>query len=111
MAIQLTRESIINLLMTNDAAVCRALIVLNNNQTADEQQCEATTHHNNRGFQPSAARMGTSMAKFYLRNKYLSQKQINYWRKPNAKGTPRIGIYWKQLIDAANAKKAKENQP
>ena len=42
--------------------------------------------------------MGTSMAKFYERNGYLSAKQIAYWRKPDRTGTPRIAIYARQLL-------------
>ena len=63
----LTAEAIVNLLATNDRAVGRALVVLRNRQTADEQISESTKHHNNRGFRPCHARMGTSMANFFER--------------------------------------------
>jgi hypothetical protein len=48
--------------------------------------------------------MGTSMAQFYLRKGYLTAKQIAYWRKPMKCGNMRIGVYWKQLALAAEAK-------
>ena len=51
--------------------------------------------------------MGTSMAKFFLRNEYLTAKQVAYWRKCDRAGNMRIGIYWAQLIEAAQAKAAK----
>jgi hypothetical protein len=106
MATPLTREDITKLLLTNDRAVARALIVLNNNQTADEQVSESTSYHNGRGFRPCDAYMGTRMAKFYIRNNYLTPKQIAYWRRTNRNGDPRIAIYWRQLIEAAKVKQA-----
>jgi hypothetical protein len=99
----LTGTDIVELLRTNDKAVARALVVLNNRQTNAEQSMEATVEHNNRGFRPCHARMGTSMAKFYERNGYLTEKQIAYWRKTGKQGM-RIAIYWRQLLAEAHAK-------
>lgn len=101
----LTGTDIVKLLETNDKAVARALVVLYERQTEDEKAGENTRHHNNRGFRPCHARMGTSMAKFYLRNGYLSPKQVAYWRKQGKEGM-RISIYWRQLLDAAHRKAA-----
>lgn len=101
----LTKQSIVDLLSRNDKAIIRALLALNARQNADEQISETTKYHNNRGFRPCHARMGTSMAKFYERNGYLSPKQIAYWRKQNAKGTMRIAIYASQLLKVAEEKK------
>lgn len=103
---KLDRDYIVKLLETNDKAIIRALIVLNQYQTADEQVTEDTRHRNGQGFKPCHARMGTSMAKFYQRNGYLSPKQIAYWRKPDSKGNMRIACYWRQLIKAAESKSA-----
>jgi len=100
----LTKDYIVELLRTSDKAVARALIVLNERQTVDEQVAEDTKYRNGRGFRPSHARMGTSMAKFYLRNKYLSEKQIKYWRAPMKDGNMRIGIYAGQLLEVAKIK-------
>lgn len=102
----LNKEYILKLLETNDKAIMRALVVLNARQTLDEQQTEDTRHRNGQGFRPCHARMGTSMAKFYMEKGFLSPKQIAYWRKRDRAGNMRIGIYWKQLIDAANVKSA-----
>lgn len=102
---QLTGTDIVKLLETNDQAVARALVVLYERQTEDEKVSENTRHHNNRGFRPCHARMGTSMAKFYLRNGFLSPKQVAYWRKQGKEGM-RISIYWRQLLDAAHKKAA-----
>jgi hypothetical protein len=102
----LNKSTITNLLATNDRAVARALVVLNNNQTADEQVQETVKYQNGKGFRPCHARMGTSMAVFFEKRGYLTPKQVAYWRKLDAKGNMRIAIYWNQLIDAANEKAA-----
>lgn len=101
----LTGTDIVKLLETNDKAVARALVVLYERQTADEKVTQGTRHDNGLGFRPCHARMGTSMAEFYLRNGYLSPKQIAYWRKRGKEGM-RISIYWRQLLDAAHKKAA-----
>ena len=96
-AMAITQEQIINLLKNNDLAICRALVVLYNNQTSDDL--------NNKGFRPCHAYMGTSMAKQFLSRGFLSKKQISYWRAEGKQGM-RIGIYHRQLIEAAAAKEA-----
>ena len=98
---KLTKEYLTELLRTNDKAVARALLVVNKNQTTDEQLSETTRYRNGMGFRPCHARMGTSMAQFYGRRGYLTDKQIAYWRKPDATGTMRIALYWGQLAEAA----------
>lgn len=103
----LSKEAIVNLLKTDDRAIARALLVLNERQTADEQVSEHTRYLNGMGFRPCHARMGSSMAKFFQRNGYLSPKQIAYWRTNDRTGTMRIAIYWRQLAEAAELKKAK----
>lgn len=102
---ELTGTDIVEMLRTNNTAVARALVVLYERQTADEKVTEGTRHHNNVGFRPCHARMGTSMAKFYLARGYLSPKQIAYWRQEGKQGM-RISIYWRQLLDAAHKKAA-----
>jgi hypothetical protein len=101
----LTKASIVALLETNDTAVARALLVLNRNQTTDEQNAQTVKYRNGMGFRPAHARMGTSMAQQYAARGTLSPKQIAYWRARDVKGNMRIGIYWQQLINAAQAKK------
>jgi hypothetical protein len=103
---QLTVNDIKALLATNDRAVGRALIVLRDRQTADEKVSERTKHLNGRGFRPCHARMGTSMADFFERRGYLTEKQTNYWRAKMADGNSRIEIYSRQLLEEAAAKAA-----
>ena len=97
---------IINLLQTNDKAICRALVVLNERQTMTEQSAQYTINRNGEGFTPADARMGTSMAQFFTKRGYLTEKQLAYWKKPNAKGVWRICKYAGQLLAVAEAKKA-----
>jgi hypothetical protein len=99
-----TKESIVNLLQTNDKAIGRALVVLTARQTADEQVSEQTR------YRPCHARMGASMSKFYERNGYLSPKQIAYWRSRDKSGAMRIGIYAGQLLEVAQEKAALKNK-
>lgn len=99
----MTKTEILDLLRTNDKAVIRALLVLMANQTSDERDSETTRHHNGEGFRPCHARMGTSMAKQINERGFLSPKQIAYWRREGKEGM-RIGIYWRQLAEAAERK-------
>lgn len=101
---ELTKENIVALLETNDKAVVRALIVINQNQTSTEQSAETTIEANGKGFRPCHARMGTSMATAALKFGRLTEKQIKYWRVRDAGGNMRIGIYWRQLAEAAKQK-------
>jgi hypothetical protein len=102
----MNKRYIIQLLENNDKAIIRALIVLNERQTRDEQASEDTKYNNGVGFTPADAKMGTSMAEFYTRRGYLTDKQIEYWKKPDRKGVLRICKYAGQLLDAAKAKQA-----
>jgi len=103
---QITREYITHLLRTNDKAVARALVALHKRQTADEQSDKATRWHNLQGFMPMHARMGSSMAQFYMRNGYLSPKQVAYWRRVTPSGKARIEKYVGQLLKIAEERAA-----
>lgn len=103
----MTKAEIVNLLRTNDKAIIRAIIVLNERQTQDEQAIGATTHANGRGFSAAHAAIGTSMAQFYEKNGYLSPKQVAYWRKTTASGRMKIEIYAGQLLEIAKEKAAR----
>lgn len=103
---ELTIRNIKDLLATNDRAIGRALVVLKNRQTTDEQVQEQTKYRNGRGFRPCHARMGVSMGDFFEKRGFLSPKQVAYWRKPMADGNSRIEIYARQLLEEAQAKAA-----
>ena len=101
-----TKSLIIELLKTDKRAVARALVVLNQRQTADEQATQGTRYNNGRGFRPCHARMGTSMATYFQKFGYLSDRQIDYWRVPMRDGKMRIEIYAGQLAEVAQLKAA-----
>lgn len=102
----MNKQDIVALLQRNDKAIARALVVLNERQTRSEQVCEHTSEHNGVGFTPADARMGTSMANFYTKRGYLTEKQLAYWKKPNKNGVWRICKYAGQLLDIAKANAA-----
>jgi len=107
----ISKQAIVELLRVNDKAIARALVALNDRQTADEQAHQDVKYHNGMGFRPCHARMGTSMAQFYTARGYLSPKQIAYWRKPSAStGAMRIEIYAGQLLLVAQDKADKDTQ-
>jgi hypothetical protein len=54
--------------------------------------------------------MGTSMANFFGKYGRLSEKQVGYWRMRDRAGNMRIGIYWRQLLEAAEAKAAGQRE-
>lgn len=105
---KVTKEYIQSLLMREDTvgmhAVGRALLAVNKRQTYDERRDEQTKLHNLKGFTPGDAKRGTSMANFYSRRLYLTEKQVAFWRKPNVRGIPRISKYWRQLMEEAELK-------
>ena len=104
------KAAILRLLETDKRAVVRALLVLNERQTRDEQVSQNTRYLNGRGFRPCHARRGTSMALFFKQRGYLTDPQIEYWRQRDRAGNMRIGIYWGQLLEEAELKKAKAKE-
>jgi hypothetical protein len=106
----LTKDEVLNLLETNNKAVARALVVLYQRQTWAEQSSDSTNEDNGRGFSHAHAFIGSKMAKFYLDRGFLTEKQVAYWRKKTPMGRMKIGMYWKQLVEAAAEKQAMKPQ-
>jgi hypothetical protein len=101
---QVTEDMIRNKLANDDRWLARALVALNDRQTADEQQAEQTRYHNDQGFTAGHAKRGTGMAKFYLSRGYLTGKQLAWWRQRTPSGRMRIEIYCGQLLKIAREK-------
>lgn len=104
------REQIEQVLSRKDKvgmhAIGRALVHLKNRQTADEQRSQDTKHANGMGFQPTHAKIGTSMAEFYEKRGFLSPKQVAYWQGETMKvKKPRICRYAGQLVEEAIKKR------
>ena len=74
------------------------------NQTDDEVATENTRYHNGTGFSGADGKIGTSMAKFYVKRGFLTPKQVAYWMKSMKNGKPRILKYRKQLLEFAKQK-------
>jgi hypothetical protein len=91
------REKIANLLATSDKAVERALVVVFNNQEADEHAILYSNHKNGVGFTVYDANIFSSFAKQVLNGRTLSVKQMVIARKPDKFGNMKIARYWKQL--------------
>lgn len=105
-----TKDSLRNLLQCGSHEklihiVGRALVVLYNNQEADEQVMKSVAHNNGIGFTRGDAAKGTEHAKFYLENKTLSLTQLRHWIR--AEGYyPYLCKYDRQLNDAAVTKQS-----
>jgi len=72
MSKQQLREDIIHQLKVNPRLVERALVVLYERQTLDEQMAGETKHHNGIGFSAWAARWGSYYGRYVLSGKRLT---------------------------------------
>ncbi|QIG70798.1 hypothetical protein EVB91_247 [Rhizobium phage RHph_I1_18] len=98
---KVTKEQVVQLLLTRDAAVERALVVLYGYQTADEQKSDMTSHENGQGFTGADAEYLSKMAKLVIRGVKLTPKQLEAIRGRNGKRG--ITKYAAQLARHANA--------
>ncbi len=96
---QHTKESIRALLLSNDRAVERAVVVLTELQTADELASETTKVQNGQGWNARDAKFGTSLAKSVKDWGRLTSRQLVAARRMVLK-------YAGQLARVANAKAA-----
>jgi hypothetical protein len=86
-------------LLTNPAWVERAIIVLYERQTRDEQVAQETGHDNNMGFNKPDARRMSFVAEFLKGGKHLThEKALNVYGK-------KLQKYAKQLARIAQEKK------
>ena len=93
----LTKTFIRNLIETNDRALSRAVVVIYERQTLEEQISELTQEHNGKGFTSFDAEILSSFAKQIQAGRTLSPKQISLARKKMIK-------YSSQLLIVAQAK-------
>jgi hypothetical protein len=87
------------LLLNNDRAVERALVVLFERQTEEEQSSGTTNASNRKGFSAFHAKQGTYLAKWILSGKRLSGRFMEQGRKMAC-------YYAGQLAEAANDRAA-----
>jgi hypothetical protein len=85
--------------------VGKALVVLFNNQTADEKLANTTNKDNGIGFTGADGHSGCIGAKSFIKNKSLLDWQVAMWTKRSpTTGFSRLTKYHKQLNEAARAK-------
>ena len=106
-----TRESLQKMLDEADEVkvqhiIGRALVVLFNNQTADEKLSNTTNKDNGIGFTGADAHGGCITAKYYKKHNSLRDWQVEKWTRRARSGYSRITKYHKQLNEAALAKRA-----
>ena len=91
------KQTIRNMLATNDKAVCRGVLAIYAYQTAAEQSTEETNQDNGVGFNGADAPILSSFAKQLQKGWTLSEKQLVIARKKMLK-------YAGQLTNIANSK-------
>lgn len=96
-------DSILKALDENPRAVMKAIVIVGDNQTAEEMAQEATLQHNGVGFTGTDARFGTYLYGQIRSGRGLSPKMLESARKM-AKKYART-----QLLAAAKLKQDKKN--
>ena len=102
-----TREEIEALLARSDAAVLRAIIVIYQKQTADEQKSHITRNVNGVGFSSPDASRGTFHAQYLIKfpdysHPFVKEKILPCWKEIRKNNKMRIMKYAKQLANIAN---------
>lgn len=92
------KDSILRLLDTNDRAVERAIVVLFDRQTVDEQRDSDTKHLNHRGFRANHASKGSYYARWVRSGRQLTGHHLDNARKI-------AKHYHRQLLEAIEAKR------
>ncbi len=99
------KESIQALLLNNDKAVERALVILHKRQTDEERVAKETREHNGVGFTAFDAEFYTSLAERVQQGQRLTANMLSALRRPAKSGAPSgICKYWKQLLSAITAR-------
>ena len=76
-----TKEQVQELLQTDMRWLTRGIVAIYERQTYDEQRSESTKHFNKRGFRGSDAKFLTSLAKWIIAGRSLTEKQTYVARK------------------------------
>lgn len=95
-----TAEEIKDIILRNDRQLCLSIVQIYNCQTEDEKLYKETSHDNGVGFNGADSHILSSFAEFYLKNNYLTKKQLEIAKKKMPK-------YSRQLAKLANAQALK----
>jgi hypothetical protein len=95
-----TKHTVVHALMTNPRAVEKAIVMLYDWQTEDEQSSRNTKHDNRRGFNTAHAKIGSYMARWIKSGRQLTGSYVSQARQ--------IALYYAgtQLLAAAKMKAA-----
>ena len=93
------KVSIKNLILTNDRAVYRALLLLYSFQTQEEKYLEKTKTVNGKGFNKLDTERLSSFARQILSDKHLTQKQFYVARYKLVKYSNQILLYMKEKAE------------
>lgn len=91
-----TEVEIVNLVLSNNRAVDRAMVAIYNRQTESEKVTDSTREQNGVGFSGPDASIGSYYARWVLSGKSLSGKHLDKARKLAVK-------YRRQLVEIANS--------
>lgn len=91
------KNEILEMLKTNDIAVVRGLVRIYERQTEDEKRVFHTKHDNKKGFNGADAPFLSKLAGFYIKNGYLTEKQIVIARKRMLKYAGQLAIVANEL--------------
>ena len=100
----LTKYDLNTLLLTNERAVERALIVPHDRQTKDERLSLQSSHQNGIGFTKHDAFVLSRFAEYVKLGNGLSFRQLTFLRRTNHKGFCGLAKYWRQLNAEAKQK-------
>lgn len=78
-------ESIIKSLNESDVAVCKAIVLIGNDQTAEEKEAHAALQHNGKGFSMVDANYGTFLREVILREGKLRGRLLDDARRISLK--------------------------
>lgn len=104
-----TKDTIQNLLATNDLAVERAVVAIYDRQTADEKRDSDTKHDNFRGFRANHAPTLSYFARIILKGwkEANGKKRVHLNPVKLAKARTFIMQYHRQLAEIANSKEGR----
>lgn len=91
-----------DLLRTNDKALLRAIVLINDNQTKEEQNQKGSIEHNHIGWTKWDAREMGDIANKILQDEPLTNSEL-------AKSRNKMCKYWKQLMVISKQQQAKKN--
>jgi len=105
----MTEEKLISLIKEKDEWAIGGLITIYRNQTQDEQSNNSVKYQNSVGFNGYDADILSSISQFYLKNKFLTPKQIDVVKKSITKYSKQMLMYSVTPLPLAKLKTTNNN--